>query len=116
MPIPPTSMPTANTSAMRRSLNTRISLFPASRRRREAAVNAASRIGQESFRSRTRSAALLGDLVVVAALEGNPVGFQVLRTRQVVGPGIARDQALGLPHDVKLAVAFDFADEHRLGD
>jgi hypothetical protein len=35
---------------------------------------------------------------------------------QVVGPLVADDQALGLPHHVELAVGLDLADQHRLGD
>ena len=63
-----------------------------------------------------RPAALLGDLVVVAALQRHPIGLQVLRTRQEIRPGVAGHQALGLPHHVELAVGADFAHEHRLGD
>ena len=62
------------------------------------------------------AAALLGDGVVVAALELDPVGHQVLRARQIVATRRRRDQVLGLPHHVELAVGPDLADIDRLGD
>src|SRR5262249_3308552 len=62
------------------------------------------------------AAALLGNGVVVAALEGLPVPDQVLGFRKVFRPGIARDEVLGLPHHVELPVAAHLADEHRLGN
>src|SRR5205807_6649407 len=63
-----------------------------------------------------RAAALLGHRIVVAAFQRHPVGFQVLRARQVLGPGVAGDQCGRLPDDVELAVAADLADIDRLGD
>jgi|SRR6516162_7784929 len=51
----------------------------------------------------TTRAALLGHCIVVAAFERHPVGYEVLRARQVLGPGIARDQGRRLPNDVELA-------------
>src|SRR3984893_10776369 len=62
------------------------------------------------------TAALVGLGVVVAALLADPVADQVLGALQFLRPCIAGNQARGLPHNVELAVAFDFANEHRLGD
>src|SRR5271155_5265307 len=67
-------------------------------------------------RLRSRAAALLGDLVVVAAFEGDPVGDQVLRALEIRRPCGARDQLRGLEDHVELAVCADFADIDRLGD
>src|SRR6478735_2605481 len=63
-----------------------------------------------------RAATLLGHRIVVAAFQRHPVGFQVLRARQVLGPGLAGDQCGRLPDDVELAVAADLANIDRLGD
>src|SRR4030088_2385768 len=62
------------------------------------------------------TAALVGLGVVVAALFANPVADQVLGAIKLLRPCIAGNQARGLPHHVELAVGFDFANEHRLGD
>src|SRR6266567_6581143 len=67
-------------------------------------------------RSGTLTAALVGLGVVVAALLANPVADQVLGALKLLRPSIAGNQARGLPHHVELAVGFDFANEHRLGD
>src|SRR5262249_13893792 len=82
--------------------------------RGEAAV--ARRLRYRSTGSACAAAALLGDLVVVAALELDPVGLEVLRAFEVRRPGGARNEARRLPHHVELAVALDLADEHRLAD
>src|SRR3984885_4269500 len=66
--------------------------------------------------SGTLTAALVGLGVVVAALLADPVADQVLGTIELLRPCIAGNQTRGLPHHVELAVGFDFADEHRLGD
>src|SRR5258708_8976603 len=63
-----------------------------------------------------RATALLGHRIVVAAFERHPVGFQILRARQVLGPGIAWNQCRRLPNNVELAVRTHLADEDRLGD
>src|SRR5262249_36091079 len=39
-----------------------------------------------------RATALLGHRIVIAALERHPVGLQILRAWQILGPGIARNQ------------------------
>src|SRR3981081_4247085 len=65
--------------------------------------------------SGTLTAALVGLGVVVAALLANPVADQVLGAFKLLRPGIAGNQARGLPHHVELAVALDFANEDRLG-
>src|ERR1700676_2923531 len=62
------------------------------------------------------TAALVGLGVVVAALLADPVADQVLGALELLRPCIAGNQARGLPHHVELAIAFDFANEHRLGD
>ena len=63
------------------------------------------------------AAALAGGDVEVSAGEWRPpVGDQVLRALEEVGPLVAHDQAGGLPHHVELAVGLDLADQHRLGD
>src|ERR1700730_3271987 len=62
------------------------------------------------------TAALVGLGVVVAALLADPVADQVLGALEFLRPCIAGHQARGLPHHVELAVALDFANEHRLGD
>src|SRR4030095_16427360 len=59
--------------------------------------------------------ALLGLGVVVAALQRDPVRLDVLAARQEVRPRVARNQALGLPDCVELAIRTHFADEHGLG-
>src|SRR5262249_25487485 len=61
------------------------------------------------------AATFFGDLVVVAAFQGYPVGLEVLRARQKVRPSVARDQALGLPNHVELAIAANFTNEYRFG-
>src|SRR3954469_4996789 len=66
--------------------------------------------------SGTLTAALVGLGVVVAALLADPVADQVLGAVELLRPCIAGHQARGLPHHVKLAVALDLANEHRLGD
>src|SRR5260221_2491413 len=66
--------------------------------------------------SGTLTAALVGLGVVVAALLANPVADQVLGAVELLRPCIAGHQTRGLPHHVELAVGFDFANEHRLGD
>ena len=50
------------------------------------------RLGPMAVLHPLRATALLGHRIVVAALERHPVGFQILRARQVLGPGIARNQ------------------------
>src|SRR5262249_7361025 len=107
---------------MKRSLKARIPIVPAFRS--EAAQYL--QYGPPPFLLRTaryvtrttlrRATALLGHLIVVAAFERHPVGFQVLRARQVLGPGIARHQGRRLPNDVELAVRAHLADVDRLGD
>ena len=67
-------------------------------------------------RSGALTAALVGLDVVVAALLADPVADQVLGAFELLRPGIAGHQVLGLPDHVELAVALDLADEHRLGD
>src|SRR5439155_220713 len=62
------------------------------------------------------SAAFVGLGVVVAALLSDPVADQILGAFKLLRPCIAGNQARGLPHHVELAVAFDFANEDRLGD
>src|SRR5580692_11177878 len=62
------------------------------------------------------TAALVGLGVVVAALLADPVADQVLGIRQLLRPGVAGNQTGRLPHHVELAIGFDFANEHRLGD
>src|SRR6266852_8311416 len=62
------------------------------------------------------TAALVGLGVVVAALLADPVADQILGAVKLLRPCIAGDQTGRLPHHVELAVAFDFANEHRLGD
>src|SRR5262245_35307217 len=63
-----------------------------------------------------RAAAPLADLVVVAALEGHPVGDQILGAFEIGRPRVAGHEAFGLPHYVELAVSPHLADEDRLGD
>src|SRR5580704_6806031 len=63
-----------------------------------------------------RAAALLRHLVVVAAFELHPIGFEILRAGQVRRPGGAGNELLGLEHHVELAVGPDLADIDRLGD
>src|SRR5262249_41042486 len=60
--------------------------------------------------------ALLGHLVVGAAIERHPVGFDILAARQEIGPGVPRHQSGGFPNHVELTVRLHFADQHRLGD
>src|SRR5206468_5388131 len=67
-------------------------------------------------RSGALTAALVGLGVVVAALLADPVADQVLGALELLRPGVASDKTRGLPHHVELAVGFDFANEHRLGD
>src|SRR5207248_2958223 len=67
-------------------------------------------------RRRSGAAALLGDSVVVAAFQCDPVGYQILGARQVLGPRIARHQSRSLPYHVELAVRTHLADKHWLGD
>src|SRR5262245_49364093 len=62
------------------------------------------------------TAALVGLGVVVTALLADPVADQVLGALELLRPGVAGDEARGLPHHVELAVGLDLADEHRLGD
>src|SRR5215475_3360585 len=62
------------------------------------------------------AAALVGLGVEVAALLVDPIRHQVPGPFELLGPSIAGNQPVGLPHHVELAVAFDLADEHRLGD
>src|SRR5881296_1094151 len=59
---------------------------------------------------------LLGDLIIVPALQRHPIRIDVLAARQVVGPGITRHGAGGFPNHVKLAVRFHLADVDRFGD
>src|SRR5258708_14248784 len=66
--------------------------------------------------SGTLTAALVGLGVVVAAILANPVADQVPGALALLRPCIAGHQTRGLPHHVELAVGFDFANEHRLGD
>src|SRR6516225_2384565 len=69
-----------------------------------------------TLESGSLTAALVGLGVVVAAFLADPVTDQVLGALKFLRPCIAGDQARGLPHHVELAIAFDFANEHRLGD
>src|SRR5882757_9493346 len=63
------------------------------------------------------AAALAGLHVEVPAGERlAPIGDQVLRSFEVVGPLVTRHQARGLPDGVKLPVRLDLADIDRLGD
>src|SRR3984893_11698449 len=62
------------------------------------------------------TAALVGLGIPVTAFLADPVADQVLGAIELLRPGIAGHQARGLPHHIELAVAFDFANEHRLGD
>src|SRR5579862_5294567 len=62
------------------------------------------------------TAALVGLGVVVAALLANPVADQVLGAVELLRPGVARNEVLGLVNHAELAIALDLADEHRLGD
>src|ERR1700719_3926580 len=57
-----------------------------------------------------RAAALLRHLVVVAAFELHPIGFEILRAGQVRRPRRAGNELLGLEHHVELAVGPDLAD------
>src|SRR4029077_9105099 len=84
------------------------------RERGGGGMTAASRILRQG--SGSLAAALPRGLFVVTPLQGRPGGLEIRRARQEVGPGVARDETLGLPHDIELAVAADFADEHGLGD
>src|SRR5260370_17723866 len=96
---------------MKRSLKARIPIVPAFRS--EAAQYPQSG-GPPPFLLRTpryftqttlrRATALLGHRIVVAAFERHPVGFQILRARQVLGPGIAWNQCRRLPHNSNLPV------------
>src|SRR6478609_3765638 len=61
------------------------------------------------------SRALLRGLVVVAALQRDPVGIDVLAARQEVRPGVARHCVRRLPYHVELAVRAHLANQHRLG-
>src|SRR5215467_12032916 len=106
---------------MKRSLKARIPIVPAFRS--EAAQYPQSG-GPPPVPLRTpryftqttplRATALLGHLIVVAAFERHPVGFQVLRARQVFGPGIARDQGRRLPNDVQMGGRAALARESRV--
>src|SRR5580704_13479959 len=69
-----------------------------------------------SARSSSRAAALLRNLVEVAALELHPVGLEVFRSFEIGRPGGAGHEPLRLPHHVELAVGADFPDEHWLAD
>src|SRR5438876_1016042 len=62
------------------------------------------------------AAAFLGDGIVIAALEGLPVADEVLGALEIFRPGVARDQAFGLPDHVKLPIRAHLADVDRLGD
>src|SRR5262245_66254225 len=91
---------------MKRSLKARSPIVPAFRS--EAAQYPQS--GPPPFPLRTpryvthmtlrRATALLGHRIVVAALERHPVGFQVLRARQILGPGVARNPWRRLPNEI----------------
>src|SRR6185369_12504704 len=59
--------------------------------------------------------ALLGRLVVVAALERDPVGLGILAARQIVGPCVTGHDRR-LEHHVELSVGAHLADVDRLGD
>src|SRR5437660_12509348 len=58
--------------------------------------------------------ALLSHRIVVAALELHPVGFEILRARQIPRPGLAGHQTRRLPNDVALAIPTYLADIDRL--
>src|SRR6202011_1595671 len=75
-----------------------------------------SRYHKWQFARERLPTAFLGDNIVIAALGTRPVADQVLGVGQELRPGVARNEAVGLPHDIELAVAPDLADEDRLGD
>src|SRR4029450_2306461 len=118
------STPSAHTSAMKRSLKARIPIVPAFRSEAAQYPN----FGPPPFfyehhaifcsnaTPLRTTTALFGHRIVVAALERHPVGLQIFRARQVLGPGVARHQCRRLPDDVELAVRTDLADIDRFGD
>src|SRR5215471_6705918 len=107
---------TASAIARRRS-ETLASTGPPRQKVKKAATAAAFFIRcYFSVRSGARAEALVGLGVVVAALLADPVADQVLGAVQLLRPGVARHEVLGLVDHVELAVGLDLADEHRLGD
>src|SRR3954471_10405452 len=103
-------------SATRRSGKARMAVLPGSLW--EAAKPPPPDVANVRSRaaSRAASAALVGLGVEVAALLADPVADQILGALELLRPGVAGDEARGLPDHVKLAIALDLADEDRLGD
>src|SRR6185312_6898402 len=106
----------ASASARRRSRTFLNTGLPRRKVRKAATIAAFLVCRWVKLGSGARTEALVGLDVVVAALLADPIADQVPGAVELLRPGVAGDEILGLVDDVELAVALDLADEHRLGD
>src|SRR5690349_23032975 len=107
---------TASASARRRTWALANTGLPRRKVRKAATLAAFPACVSFRFGSGPRSQALVGLGVVVAALLADPIADQVLGAFELLRPGVAGHEVLGLVDDSELAIALDLADEHRLGD
>src|SRR6266540_4205942 len=108
-----TSKPSASTSATKRLITVGIRIFPAFGLWGGGGAAASWLISE---RLRALPAALVGLGIVVSAFQLDPIGDQILRALELLGPGVTGHQAFRLPNDVELPIPLHLADEHRLGD